>query len=123
MRSLLWAVFVASLAAAAAAADTASLSGNWQIHNSISGNESDQTCAFNQKDKDLTGSCKTEIGTVNITGKVEGKNVTWVFKTEYNGGPITLTYKGTVDAPDKFNGTVNVEEFSVEGDFTATRSK
>jgi len=123
MKSLLSTVLFVPLAAAGLAADTASLSGNWQVHNSIAGNESDQTCTFTQKDAELTGTCKSEIGTVNLNGKVDGKKVSWVIKTEYNGGPLTLTYNGMLDAADKFNGTVNVEEYSVEGDFTATRAK
>ena len=123
MKSLLSIVFVTSLAVGAYAADTASISGNWTIHNSIAGHESDQTCTFTEKESDLTGSCKTDSGTVSITGKIEGQKVTWTYKTEYNGSPLTLTYNGTLDAPDKFNGSVKVEEFSVEGEFTATRSK
>ena len=103
------------------AADNPSVAGKWKVHNSIAGNESDMACTLTQKESDLTGACNSEQGTVNITGKLDGKNVSWVYRSEYNGGPITLTYKGTVDANNKITGTVVVEEYSAEGEFTATQ--
>jgi hypothetical protein len=123
MKSLLLTLAVASAAAVAVAADAPSVSGQWKLHQSIADNESDQTCTFTQKDQDLTGSCQSDNGSGNLTGKVDGKKITWVYKSEYNGGPITLTYQGTLGAGDKIAGTVNVAEYSVDGDFTATRSK
>ncbi len=122
MKSLL-PVLIACVSIAASAADTASLTGNWKVHNSIGGNESDMDCTFTQKDKDFAGSCKTDQGTVNITGKIADQKVNWIFKSEYNGGPITLTYDGKMDSSSKISGTVRVEEFSVDGDFTASLSK
>lgn len=99
--------------------DTGNVNGSWKIHNSIAGNESDMSCNFTQKDKTFTGSCATEIGTVNLTGTVDDKKVNWKYKTEYNGGPLTLTYAGTLDAADKMTGKVTVEEYSVDGEFSA----
>ena len=119
MKSLLFLTFLV----ASAAADNLSLNGKWQLHNSIAGNESDQTCTFTQKGNDLTGSCSNGQNSGNLTGKVDNKKVTWVYKSEYDGSPITLTYKGTLDSPNKIVGTVSVEEYSVDGDFTATQSK
>lgn len=115
--------FLLASTAIVAAADNPSVDGKWQVHNSIVGNESDMTCTLTQKNGDLSGSCNGEQGTVNISGKVDGKNVNWVYKSQYNGGPITLTYKGTLDSANKITGTVTVEEYSVQGDFTATQSK
>ena len=123
MKSLLFPLLFASAAIAVSAADSPSLTGTWNIHNNIAGNESDMACNFTQKDKDLTGTCKGEQGSVNINGKIEDKKVSWVYKSEYNGGPITLTYGGNLDSGDKISGTVRVEEYGVEGEFTANASK
>jgi hypothetical protein len=123
MKATLFTLLLASAAVLAPAADSPTVNGKWQVHNNIVGNESDMSCSFTQKEADLTGSCTGDQGTVNITGKVDGKNVNWVYKSEYNGGPITLTYKGTLDGTPKITGSVNVEEYSVEGDFTATPTK
>jgi hypothetical protein len=116
-------LLLVSAAALATAADNAPLSGKWQIHNSIAGNESDQACTFTQKDSDLSGTCTSDNGNVNVTGKIDGKKVTWTYKSEYNGSPLTVNYEGTVNSDNKISGSVSVPEFSADGDFTATPSK
>jgi hypothetical protein len=123
MKTILVSLLLVSAAAVASAGDNPSLSGKWQVHNSISGNESDQGCTFTQKDSDLTGSCSSDNGTVKISGKVDGKKVTWSYKSEYNGTPLTVTYEGIVESATKITGSVTVPEFSADGDFTATQSK
>ena len=122
MKTLLLFVATAALAAAAvsaAAADNVSVAGIWHIHDSIAGNESDSDCTFVQKDADLTGTCATEKGTVTLTGKVDGKKVTWSYKSEFNGSPLTVNHEGTLSADNKMTGTTSVPEYSVEGEFTA----
>ena len=123
MKILLLSFLLASAAVLAPAADNASLSGKWQVHTSAAGNESDSTCTFTQKADELTGSCTTDRGTVQINGKVDEKNVTWTYKSEYNGSPLTVTFKGKLDSPTKMTGAVRAEEFGVEGEFTATQSQ
>ncbi len=85
--------------------------------------ESQQDCTFTQKDSDLTGSCRSDRGTVEIKGKVDGKSVTWSYTSDSPGGQVTVVYKGTIDSADKISGKVIAVEFSIEGDFTATRVK
>lgn len=123
MKPLLFPILLASTFLLAAADNPPPISGKWQIHNSIAGNESDMTCTLTQKQAELTGTCSSDNGSVNISGSVDNKRVNWVYKSEYNGGPITLTYKGTVESADKITGSVTVEEYGVDGDFTATPSK
>jgi hypothetical protein len=122
MKSLFLSFLLGSAAVLAPAGD-ASLSGKWNIHNNIVGNESDMACTLTQKDSDLTGSCSSDHGAVPISGKVNEKKVSWTYKSEYNGGPITLTYKGTLDSTNKISGSVMVEEYGAEGEFTATQAK
>lgn len=121
----LWLAFLllASASLVAFAADTASLTGAWQIHTSAGGRESDYACTFAQKDSDLTGGCSPERGTVQIGGKVEGKTVSWFYKSEYDGSPLTVRFKGTIDSTGKITGSLLAEEYGVEGEFTATPSK
>ncbi len=117
----------ASLLLAAAgllsAADDATLTGKWQVQRSAAGNESRQDCTFTQKDNDLKGTCISDRGTVGISGKVAGKNVTWTYKSDSQGGLVTVNHKGTIESPDRITGTLTVVEYSVEGEFTATRVK
>ncbi len=124
MRTLLLSVLLASAAATSLAADNATLNGKWKIHNDFSGNESDVTCNFTQKDKDLSGSCTTDSGDKPVSGKVDGKTITFQYDSEYQGTALTAKYSGALDsAGTKLSGTVSVEAFSAEGDFTGTPVK
>jgi len=114
---------LASAAIFTIAADDVSVNGKWQVSLSISGTDREQSCAFTQKDKELTGTCETDRGTVKLTGKVDEKNVTWKYLSEYNGGPLTVVFQGAVDAASKITGKVTVQEFGVAGEFTATQAK
>ena len=99
MKLLVLPLLLAFASALTFAADKASLSGNWQVHSSVAGNDNDQSCTFTQKDNDLTGTCTTnENKNVNITGKVDGKTVTWSYKSEYNGSPLTVNFEGKLDS-------------------------
>ncbi len=123
MKALLLSLLLASSAATSLAADTI-LNGKWKIHNDFSGNESDVTCTFTQKDKDLSGSCKTDKGDAPLTGKVDGKTITFQYDSEYEGTPLTAKYSGAFDSTGaKLAGTVTVDAFSAEGDFTGTPAK
>jgi hypothetical protein len=124
MRSLLLAAALASTSVLALAADNASISGKWTIHNNIAGNESDFACTFTQDGAALTATCKSENGDAKVTGNVDGKKVTFTVESEYQGSPVTSKYTGTFDsAANKISGTVTVEQFSVDGDFTAAPAK
>ena len=105
------------------AAGAPNLTGQWTVHNSIAGNESDQECKFVQTENKLTGTCGVEEQEVRITGSIDGNKVTWKYESEYNGSPLTLTYTGTLDDSGKIAGSVDVDPFGVTGDFTATPSK
>ena len=124
MKLLVLSVVLASTSVLALAADSAPISGTWNIHINIAGNESDAVCTFTQKNTDLAGTCKSDSGEGKASGKVDGTKITWSYDSEYNGSPLTLKYVGTLDsAANKIAGTVNVEQYGVDGDFTATLSK
>jgi hypothetical protein len=122
VNALIAAVFAAASVLVTPAAENP-LTGEWKVRNDIASNVSEMTCSFTQKGEELTGGCATEQGNVDITGKVVETSVSWVFKSVYNGGPITLTYKGSLGTDGQLAGAVTVEEFSVTGEFTATPVK
>jgi hypothetical protein len=123
MRKLLLSALLLSATVTCIAADNVSLTGKWKIHQSVMGNDSDSICTFTQKDNDLTGICTADQGTGKFTGKVDGNKVSWTYETEYNGSPLTVKYAGTLDSTGNIAGSVNVEQFGAEGDFTATPAK
>jgi hypothetical protein len=100
-----------------------SVEGRWQVSSNVGGTASDMDCQFTQKDTELTGGCETDQAPHEITGKIDGKTVTWQFQTQYEGQTLTVAYSGTVESPDKFAGTVDVQPIGVSGDFTARRAK
>ena len=123
MKKLLTAALFA-FAVSAFAAGAPDLNGNWSIHNSIAGNESDQMCQLIVKDNAISGSCKSAEGKdLPVTGSIDGNKVTWKYDTDYNGSTLTLTYTATLDDSGKISGNVQVDPFGVTGDFTATPSK
>jgi hypothetical protein len=123
VKQLILPFFVTCAALATLAADTPSLTGKWQVHTSIAGNDNDQNCTFTQKDAALTGTCTSDRGTVTITGAIDAKKVKWTYKSEYEGSPLTVNYDGVIESESKITGSVSVPEFSVDGDFTATLAK
>jgi len=106
----------------AQAQDSSTVAGKWKIHSSIAGNESDSACTFTQVSNDVSGSCTRGDGTVKITGKVDGKKVTWSYDIDYNGSTLTMKYDGTLDS-GKITGDVTVVQYGAGGDFTAILEK
>src|SRR5258708_27903016 len=98
------------------------LTGHWAIHNNIAGNENDVQCELVVTDNKITGSCKSQDKNLPVTGAVDGNQVTWQFQSEYNGSPLTLIYKTTLDDSNKIACTVEVQPFGITGHFTATTS-
>jgi hypothetical protein len=98
----------------------ADVTGKWQVAISVSGNEREQACAFTQKEAELSGTCATDGGSVPISGKVEDRKVTWTYKANYQGSPLTVVFRGSLDSATKISGTVVAEELGFEGQFTAT---
>ena len=123
MRTLILSALLASAAFTSLAADNASLTGKWKIHQTVAGNESDSDCTFTQKENELTGSCTADQGSGKVTGKIDGNKVSWSYESEYNGSPLTVKFAGTLDPTGKIAGSVTVEQFGVDGDFTATPVK
>ena len=122
MLPTLLALVIAAAATVASPADD-KISGEWVVHNDIANNSSDMNCTFALKGQDLSGGCTGNDTSVEIAGKVDDSSVSWVYKSVYNGGPITLKYTGSLGTDGLIKGNVLVEEFSVTGDFVATPVK
>jgi len=117
-------LFALALAATAVMqAQSSSIAGTWTVRADVSGNQSESDCTFTLKESDLGGSCKSDRGTVMVTGKVDGKTVNWQFDTQYEGQTLTVYYTGTLQSAEKITGTINVQPMNVSGEFTATKGK
>jgi len=103
---------------------SASLDGEWFVQESSGGSDSARTCTFIQSDAKLTGSCAgKETGTIPLTGRVDGKKVTWTITFKSQVGPVTVTYQGTLDQENRMSGLATNDDYKMEGSFTATRYK
>jgi hypothetical protein len=122
MKKLALTLFFMSAAVFAQTLESANVAGKWKVHTSMAGSDTDQDCTFTQKDSDFTGECTSDQGTVKIKGKVDGKNITWSYDSEYSGTPLTVKYTGKFDS-GKIAGDAAVDQFGVSGDFTATQAK
>ena len=98
-----------------------SLTGRWLIHLNIIGRQGDQDCTFTQKDKELTGTCKSYDAAGDIEGTVDGSKVRWLLKRD-TGSTGNLSFSGTIGADGTIKGTVDVPAYDVNGEFTATRA-
>lgn len=112
-----------SIPATVPAAEDTPLAGQWKMHSSIAGHESDFDCTFTQTNQDLGGTCKTNEATLTISGKVEASKVTFQYKTTYEGQELTIVHSGKIESPAKFAGSVEVQPMGVTGDFTASQVK
>jgi hypothetical protein len=99
----------------------APFAGKWAVQTSIAGNDVEQACVFTQEGAAIGGTCESARGKVEIKGKVDGKAVSWEYKSEHDGTPLVVAYKGTLGEDGKLKGTVSVDAFGVEGEFTAAR--
>jgi hypothetical protein len=115
-------LFAAILAASFQAANAADLSGSWKVTGSVADNPVETTCTLTQKDKTLTGTCVSKDGkTVDATGFVKDDTVAWHYAADYNGDPITVNYNGKLGKEGTITGTIVVDPYNAEGDFTATK--
>jgi hypothetical protein len=64
------------------AADAPTIAGQWNIHQSIAGNENDEDCTFTVSGGKIAGTCKVNEQTPKVTGTVDGKKLTWNFNVE-----------------------------------------
>jgi hypothetical protein len=121
MKYFAW-LFLCAVATSAVAADV-SIAGKWNISTSVAGNDGLMVCTFTQKETTLTGTCTGDDGDHAVTGKIEGSKVSWAYKTDYNGQPLTLAFSGTANSDSQFAGTIDVDPMGISGDFSAKRAK
>ncbi len=114
--------FVLSLMLCSAASAT-DVSGIWKVQASAGGNTVNPICSFKQEGTKLSGSCKYNDTSSDITGEVKDKEVTWKYDMEFDGQPITLTFLGKLDPDSEMKGSVQVAPMDISGEFSATKQQ
>lgn len=115
-------LFAATIALAPITAFAADLSGSWTVNAAFDsmGIKYALPCTFAvDSGGKLTGKCTSDQGEVDPTGTVSGSAVEFGYDTTYQGSPVHLDYKGTVQADGSLSGTVDTG--GPQGTFTATK--
>ena len=68
----------------------------------------------------LTGHYAGQLGDLDFTGTVKGKDISFSFSTEVQGIHIDVTYAGTIESKDAMKGTVHLGDVG-NGTFSAKR--
>jgi hypothetical protein len=96
----------------------ATVSGTWQITGDVMGNPIDSVCILEESGASIGGSCEIGGEAIEITGEVTDQGFTFQHGSEYNGEQLTISYSGTLTAPESMEGTVTVDPYGVSGDFS-----
>jgi len=116
-------LLASTLLFAAAVATDPIATGTWNITGDVQGYPVTESCVLTQTDATLAGTC-TDSGKVvrAATGSVAEKTITIVHPSEYNGDPLTLTFKGTLDDSGTLKGTIDVYPLEYQGTFSAAKA-
>lgn len=122
MRTLILALAVAVLAAAAPASaqSPVNVAGEWNATMNTPGGPRDFKVVFTQKGDSLGGTVKRATGDVALRGAVKGDAVTFEYTIDYGGNAITLVVSATV-AGDAMKGSIDLSG-GVSEVFSATRA-
>jgi len=110
---------------AAFPAPSGDVSGVWKLDGMVEDHPVNPTCTFKQTAEKISGSCKfeqnTEVQPADLTGTVNGKDITWKFSVDYEGTNYTLTFSGKLDSDTSIKGTIAVDPSDSSGEFTAKK--
>jgi len=96
------------------------MAGTWTLSSEIGGNTVPGECTFILQGPKITGTCGGPLGKSDVTGEVNGVNVSFEYSVSYSGMPLTFAYLGTLDpGTNELKGTVTV--FGMMGDFTGKK--
>ncbi len=118
------AIMIALAGAVEASAQTADVAGAWTftVTTAVSGVTYPEV-TLEQDGETLTGHYSSEIlGEADLTGTVNGSEITFAFSADALGELIEVIYSGTVDEDGEISGTMDLAGGFVTGTFTAVRS-
>lgn len=104
MKLPLFALVLVYASIAANAAGNSTFSGKYKINLSLPGHDNAFFCMFTESNQALGGYCVTEAGNANVTGKFDGRKVSWSYAVKISGQSITANYSGKLDASGKVSG-------------------
>ncbi len=122
---MLAAAIVIVLAGAVEASAQMSLTGAWTftVTTEASG-VTNPAVTLEQDGMTLTGRYSSEqLGEADLTGSVDGSEITFTFDADLGGMVIDVTYTGTIDEDGVITGTMDIGGGLATGTFTAKRAE
>ncbi len=104
---------------AAMAADTANVSGEWDLSVETPNGTGTPSVTFKQDGENLTGTYKGRFGESQLKGTIKGNEFTFSVTISIQGQDLVLDYSGTVDG-DSMKGKAKFGDYG-EGNFTGKR--
>ena len=98
------------------------VTGKWLFSVTTDAGTGTPTVTLKQQGDSLTGHYSSQtLGEADLKGIVKDKKITFTFRIELQGTPLTVNYAGTVESNDAMKGTVDIGG-AASGTFTAKRS-
>ena len=98
------------------------MAGSWTLEVSSDQGITTPELTLVQEGMKLTGHYSSDtLGENDITGEVDGNNVTISFDADLQGQSAPVRYKGTVDAEGVWSGTLDIAGGLLTGTFTAKK--
>jgi hypothetical protein len=122
---MLAAAIVIALTGAVEASAQTSLTGAWTftVTTEASG-VTNPAVTLEQDGMTLTGRYSSEqLGEADLTGSVDGSEITFTFDADLGGMVIDVTYTGTIDEDGVITGTMDIGGGLATGTFTAKRAE
>ncbi|HXJ96188.1 MAG TPA: hypothetical protein VMT20_25395 [Terriglobia bacterium] len=104
---------------AAIAADTANVSGEWDLSVETPNGTGTPSVTFKQDGENLTGTYKGRFGESQLKGTIKGNEFTFTVTISIQGQDLVLDYSGTVDG-DSMKGKAKFGDYG-EGNFTGKK--
>jgi hypothetical protein len=122
--SMLMTVMVLALASAEVSAQV-NLTGSWTMSvTTDAGGTTTPSLTLQQNGNALTGHYASEtLGEADVTGTVEGNQVTINFTVDLQGQEVPVTYAATVGADGTLTGTIDLAGGLATGTFTARKTQ
>lgn len=115
--------FVLAAALARPASAQVDVTGSWDMEVTTQTGTTTPSMTLQQDGNKITGHYSSAtLGEADVTGTVDGSDVTISFNAEMQGQEIPVVYKATIDDEGVMSGTIDVAGGMATGTFTAKRS-
>lgn len=113
-------VAAATTAPASGSPEMINISGAWDFAVETAAGSGTPTFTFKQDGKSLTGTYKGLFGTAAVSGTLEGSDIKFSIKVDFQGQNFEVVYTGKVEGKDAMKGAVRMGDLG-EGTWTAKK--